>query len=67
MELTGNTMTDAVATAGGTGKNAGAVGTVYLYSSNNLPSTSSVSIDSGAIGINLTAGPSTTVAHRDHN
>lgn len=59
---TGNTMTDAVATAGGTGKNAGSIGTVYLYSSNNLPSASSVSIDSGATGINLTAGTSTSVS-----
>jgi len=57
----GSTLTDAVATSGGTGKNAGSIGTVYLFSSNNLPAASGVSIDSGAVAIDLTAGTTTSV------
>jgi len=58
----GNTMTDAVATSGGTGYSTGSVGTVYLASSNELPSASNVLIDSGALGVNLTAGSTASVS-----
>lgn len=59
---TGNTMTDAVATSGGSGYATGSVGTVYLESSNNLPSVSGVAINSGAAAIDLTAGSSLNVS-----
>lgn len=59
---TGNTMTDAVATSGGSGYSTGSVGTVYLESSNNLPSVSGVTINSGASAIDLTAGSSLNIS-----
>lgn len=59
---TGTTLTDVVATSGGTGKNAGAIGTVYLESSNQLPEASGTTIDSGNAAINLTAGSTTAVS-----
>jgi hypothetical protein len=56
---TGSTLTNTAATAGGTGKNAGAIGTVYLESANEVPTALSVLLESGDTAANLTAGVTT--------